>query len=270
MDRYETTFARLDERKQAAFVPFVVLGDPNPDDSIRIIQCLIDAGADALELGFPFSDPLADGPTIQQAMDRALKAKITSEDCFSILKTIRNNNPTLPIGLLLYANLVYARGFESFYRECQQAGVDSALVADVPVGESSAYREAANKHGIHPVFLCPPNVSSKTLKDVAVHSGGYTYLLSRAGITGTDVAAGRPAAELLEQLNIHSAAPPLLGFGISSPRHVTDAIASGAQGVICGSAIIERITKNLPDIEKVMGELTKFVLEMKAATNKAN
>ncbi len=137
MNRYQALFQRLSAAQQGAFVPFVTIGDPNPEQSLAIMQTLIDAGADALELGMPFSDPLADGPTIQGANLRALAAKTTPDICFELIAQIRARNPETPIGLLMYANLVYARGIDDFYQRCQKAGVDSVLIADVPPTKAS-------------------------------------------------------------------------------------------------------------------------------------
>ena len=133
MERYDNVFAELKSRQEGAFVPFVTLGDPGPEQSLKIIDTLIEAGADALELGIPFSDPLADGPTIQDAATRALKAHTTPAICFEILTRIRAKYPDLPIGLLLYANLVYTHTPEDFFSKAKAAGVDSVLIADVPV-----------------------------------------------------------------------------------------------------------------------------------------
>ncbi len=137
MERYETLFAQLNDRKEGAFVPFVTLGDPGVEQSLSIIDTLIEAGADALELGIPFSDPLADGPTIQSATLRAFAAGVTPGQCFEMLAAIRAKHPTIPIGLLMYANLVFSKGIDEFYAQCEKVGVDSVLVADVPVEESA-------------------------------------------------------------------------------------------------------------------------------------
>lgn len=145
MERYETLFAQLKNRQEGAFVPFVTLGDPGPEQSLKIIDALIEGGADALELGIPFSDPLADGPTIQGAALRAFAAGVTPTQCFEMLAAIRQKHPTIPIGLLMYANLVFSPGIDAFYAQCARVGVDSVLVADVPVEESarSARRRCA-------------------------------------------------------------------------------------------------------------------------------
>ncbi|OEE39205.1 tryptophan synthase subunit alpha, partial [Vibrio anguillarum] len=162
MDRYQTLFQRLADNNQGAFVPFVTIGDPDPEQSLRIMQTLVEAGADALELGIPFSDPLADGPTIQGANIRALDAGTTPDICFELITKIRAQYPDLPIGLLMYANLVYSRGIENFYQRCKNAGVDSVLIADVPTNESREFVAAADKYGIQPIFIAPPTASDET------------------------------------------------------------------------------------------------------------
>ncbi len=167
MERYESLFAQLKERKEGAFVPFVTLGDPGIEQSLKIIDTLIEAGADALELGIPFSDPLADGPTIQNATLRAFAAGVTPAQCFEMLALIRQKHPTIPIGLLMYANLVFNKGIDEFYAQCEKVGVDSVLVADVPVEESAPFRQAALRHNVAPIFICPPNADDDLLRQIA-------------------------------------------------------------------------------------------------------
>ncbi|MFJ5363977.1 tryptophan synthase subunit alpha [Pectobacterium punjabense] len=266
MERYQQLFARLSEKKEGAFVPFVTLGDPSPEQSLKIIDTLIAAGADALELGVPFSDPLADGPTIQAANLRAFAAGVTPEQCFEILATIRQKYPEIPIGLLMYANLVFSNGIDEFYQRCAEVGVDSVLVADVPVVESAPFRTAALRHGIAPIFICPPNADDELLREIASYGRGYTYLVSRAGVTGAEKRAQLPLNHLVAKLNAYHAAPPLQGFGISDPTQVRETLASGAAGAISGSAIVRIIEKNLNQPSLMLSELHTFVSEMKAAT----
>ncbi|AUV01304.1 tryptophan synthase subunit alpha [Phytobacter ursingii] len=266
MERYETLFKQLKERKEGAFVPFVTLGDPSPEQSLKIIDTLIEAGADALELGIPFSDPLADGPTIQNATLRAFAAGVTPSQCFEMLAAIRQKHPTIPIGLLMYANLVFSRGIDEFYAQCEKAGVDSVLVADVPVEESAPFRQAALRHNVAPIFICPPNADDELLRQIASHGRGYTYLLSRAGVTGAENRAALPLHHLVEKLTEYNAAPPLQGFGISAPEQVTAAIDAGAAGAISGSAIVKIIEKNVDKPAVMLDELGAFVRAMKAGT----
>ncbi|EGU60524.1 tryptophan synthase subunit alpha [Vibrio nigripulchritudo ATCC 27043] len=268
MDRYQAMFARLAGKNQGAFVPFVTVGDPNPAQSLRIMQTLVDAGADALELGIPFSDPLADGPTIQGANIRALDSGTTPDICFDSIAKIRQDNPELPIGLLMYANLVYANGIDSFYERCANAGIDSVLIADVPTNESQEFVEAAHKHGIHPIFIAPPTASDDTLKQVSELGGGYTYLLSRAGVTGAETKANMPVGDMLDKLNQFDAPPALLGFGISEPEQVKKALEAGAAGAISGSAVVKIIEANIADENAMLAALSEFISPMKAATQK--
>ncbi|WP_286876799.1 MULTISPECIES: tryptophan synthase subunit alpha [Pantoea] len=266
MERYNQLFSRLSARQEGAFVPFVTLGDPSPELSLQIIDTLVEGGADALELGIPFSDPLADGPTIQSAALRAFAAGTTVAQCFEMLQVVRQKYPDLPIGLLMYANLVFSRGIDTFYAQCAAAGVDSVLVADVPVEESAPFRQAALRHNIAPIFICPPNASDDLLRELAQHGRGYTYLLSRAGVTGAENRASQPLHHLIDKLREFQAPPALQGFGISEPEQVREAIAAGAAGAISGSAIVRIIEKNQRDPATLLRELKAFVSGLKAAT----
>jgi tryptophan synthase alpha chain len=265
MTRYERAFEELGRRGEGAFVAFLVLGDPDPQQSFELMKTAAASGADMLELGFPFSDPLADGPTIQAAMSRALAAGMNPDRCFDLLKRFRSADDRTPIGLLVYANLVYRQGLDAFYARCRDSGVDSVLVADAPLLECRPFCEAALANGIDPVLICPPNVSDEDLEQIARLGRGYTYLLSRAGVTGAGLKAGRPVRRIIERLGELGAAPPLLGFGISRPEQVADALADGARGVICGSAVIDRIA-GPGGFEERRRNLAQFAVAMKSAT----
>jgi tryptophan synthase alpha chain len=266
--RYQLMFDRLKEKGEGAFVPFCVVGDPDPELSLEIIATLAGAGADALELGLPFSDPVADGPVIQKADVRALNAGASVKSAFEIIKTARTGAPDMPIGLLVYANLVEAPGRDEFYRQARDAGVDSVLVADVPTIEAAPFVESASRHDIHPVLIAAPNCTGDHLARVAELTSGYTYVVTRAGVTGTDqTARTQERKELLSRLKDLGAPPSLLGFGISEPAHVREALQAGAAGAISGSAVVERIEKNLGDPEKMLTGLRTFVKSMKDATS---
>ncbi|WP_313377414.1 tryptophan synthase subunit alpha [Pantoea sp. CTOTU50773] len=266
MERYNQLFQRLSAKNEGAFVPFVTLGDPTPELSLKIIDTLVAGGADALELGIPFSDPLADGPTIQGATLRAFAAGTTVAQCFEILAAVRQKYPELPMGLLMYANLVFSKGIDNFYAQCEAVGVDSVLVADVPVVESAPFRQAAMRHNVAPSFICPPNADDNLLREIASHGRGYTYLLSRAGVTGAENRASEPLNHLIEKLSEYHAAPPLQGFGISEASQVREAIAAGAAGAISGSAIVKIIERNQNDPDTLLAELKAFVSDLKAGT----
>ncbi len=275
-NRYQQTFSQLAHKKQGAFIPFVTIGDPDEKQSFEIIKTLIDAGADALELGIPFSDPSADGITIQKAALRALNSAINTDTCITILEKVRAYAPEIPIGLLLYANLVFARGIDKFYADIAKAGVDSVLIADLPIRESKPFRTAAIKHGVAPIFIAPPNASDKTLQAVAHNGQAYTYVLSRAGVTGVNkentsnkqtIKSANSTNQLLNKLKDYNAAPCVIGFGISTPEQVKAALATGASGAISGSAVVKIIEDNLNQPSIMLTKLADFVKNMKAATH---
>jgi tryptophan synthase alpha chain len=256
--RYATMFTRVAEQHAGAFIPFLMLGDPDAARNLAQLRDLIAGGADALELGLPFSDPIADGPVIQAAATRALKAGIRRADCWSIVSAIRAENPDLPIGLLVYANLVFHRDPEEFYGAAARAGVDSVLVADLPVHESAAACRAAHAAGVASVFIAPPNADATRLRAIAEASEGYTYVTSREGVTGSDERPRWNSQELIQRLITLGAPPAVIGFGISTPDQVRAALAMGAAGAISGSAVVQAATAGT--------DLRAFVREMKAAT----
>ncbi len=263
MNRYDAMFAVLKARGEAAFGAFVTLGDPDLAASARIIDALVEAGADMLEVGIPFSDPVADGPVIQAAADRALKQGVRQADCFTLLAETRARHPDIPIGILTYANLVMARGRDAFYAAVAQAGVDSVLVADVPLLEAVPFASTARAHDIAPVLIAATNTPRDTLGRIAQLGGGYTYCVARAGVTGARDDLALDHGELFAALAEAGAPPPILGFGISRPDHVRAALANGAAGVISGSAIVSFIETNPKACE---APIRTFVTAMKAAT----
>ena len=276
-DRYEALFRSLGEKDEGAFVPFLMLADPNIDDSWEIIQAVVEAGADALELGVPFSDPVADGPTIQKSHIRALDGGSTVQKCLELIRRIRDAYPDLPIGMLIYANVAYVRGLEAFYQEFKDAGADSILLPDVPAREGAPFAAAAEAAGIAPIFIAPAQASEASLKGVAARSKGYIYAISRDGVTGTEKESDTSGLkEVVDNVNRFGGAPVLLGFGISSPTHVRDAIAAGAAGAITGSALTKIIDAHsegehpepgkISDMAALRADITEFISEMKEAT----
>lgn len=267
MNRFEQSFANLKAKNQGAFVPFVTLCDPDFDRSLEIIDTLVANGADALELGFPFSDPLLDGPVIQAANKRALDGGYSTDSCFEMLAKIRAKYPEIPISLLLCANLVFVAGVERFYQRCAENGVDAVLITDLPVELADEFAPIAKKHGIAPVFICPPNADDSTIQKVATLTEGYTYLVSRAGVTSAENQSHSANLDnLVETLKRYNSAPILQGFGIAQPQQVKDALALGADGAISGSAIVKIIERNLADQPTLLRELGEFVRAMKDAT----
>lgn len=244
----------------------MTLGDPSPEQSLQIIDALVEGGADALELGIPFSDPLADGPTIQSATLRAFASGTTPDQCFEMLAAVRQKYPDLPIGLLMYANFGVQPRRGRILRPLRRRRRRFGLVADVPVEESAPFRRAAMRHNVAPIFICPPNADDDLLRQIASYGRGYTYLLSRAGVTGAENRAALPLNHLINKLTEYHAAPPLQGFGISEPAQVKAAIEAGAAGAISGSAIVKIIENNLNDRAAMLESLKTFVRQLKAAS----
>jgi tryptophan synthase alpha chain len=257
MSRYEEMFGRLAGRGEGAFGGFLMLGDPDFETSAKLLDALVEGGCDMVEVGIPFSDPVADGPVIQAAAVRALAGGATPALCFQLLATFRARHPTVPVGILTYASLVVARGREAFYAAAAAAGVDSVLVADVPVAEAEPFLAAAAEQGVAPVLIAAPNTPASTLERIARAGRGYTYCVARAGVTGADSEVSFDSA-LPERLRALGAPPPVLGFGISRPGHVRQALAAGAAGAISGSAIVALGAE--PDAVR------RFSAGMKAAT----
>ena len=268
-DRYAQTFERLRRRREGAFVPFTVLGDPDPETSLEIVRALVRGGADILELGLPFSDPVADGPTIQSADVRALESGTTIADAWRITSQVRAEFPDVPMGLLVYANLVEGPGPAKFYADAAAAGVDSVLIADVPTIEAAPYVQVAEQQGVLPVLIATPTADDTQLAAIAELTRGYTYVVTRAGVTGADDRAQVDQSTLLGKLAALGAPPALLGFGISKPEHVRMALTAGAAGAISGSAvvaIVERLAGAADARSSMIEALESFVREMKQAT----
>jgi tryptophan synthase alpha chain len=254
MSRYDRIFAR----GQGVFGAFVMLGDPDLAASAAILDELVAGGADMIEVGIPFSDPIADGPVIQAAAVRALGAGVRPADCFALLRAFRARHPDIPVGILTYANLVLAQGRDAFYRAAREAGADSVLAADVPLMEAGPFVAAARAWGIAPVLIAAANTPPDRLRQIARLGAGYTYCVARPGVTGADETVRFDHREMLDILRAAGAPPPVFGFGIARPDHVRAALEAGAAGVISGSAIVDLVARGEP----VRG----FVEAMKAAT----
>lgn len=256
----------LQKRKEGAFIPFVVLGDPDSKSSQKIIETLIKTGADALELGFAFSDPIADGKTIQEADQRALAKKINTDENFELIKRIRVRNKKIPISLLVYYNLIFQRGIEKFYSDAKKAGVDAILAADCPLEESRHLLDASKKFGIDQVFIVAPTTTKKRLLNILEKTRGYAYIVGVLGVTGARSSLQNRTIETIKKARRFSNLPLCVGFGISKPEHVRAILSAGANGAIVGSAVVSLIKNNLGNKEKMLEALALFAKKMKKAT----
>ncbi len=245
-NRIDTTFARLRESSRKAFIAYVAAGDPDFDTSLRIIRSLADAGADVIELGLPFSDPLADGIVNQMAADRALRSGMSTARTLDLIRAFRETHADTPIVLFTYLNPVFTYGFDAFHRDAADAGADGVLLLDLPPDEAEqdAVTFPAARAGLKTIRLIAPTTPPDRMRRLAESSEGFIYALSRTGVTGAHGAPSEKIAEFVGAIRPHSNVPVCVGFGISSPDQAA-AVARAADGVIVGSAIVRQVEENL-------------------------
>lgn len=261
MKSYRDVFANRD---RAALIPFFVLGDPDYDVSLAVIKTAIDAGADILELGIPFSDPIADGPTIQKADIRALNAGMTCCRALDLIRDIKAY-ADIPVGLLMYYNLICHYGPDRFFRDAAAAGVNSVLVADVSVDDADEVALPSRAAGLDTVFMVTPITADARIRRVAEASTGFIYTVSLLGVTGARSELSDTIGALVQRIKAVTNTPVCVGFGISKPEHAAAVANRGADGVIIGSRIVRMIEENLDDPTRMASEVGGFIREVKAA-----
>ena len=261
MATYKETFAKLD---RAALIPFFVIGDPDFDTSLDIVKSALDAGADVLELGIAFSDPIADGPTIQAADIRARQSGMTVDRALEFIKLATDYKP-VPVGLLIYYNLVFQYGIEKFFVDFKAAGGSSVLIADLSIDDADEVIPAAEKADLETVFMVTPNTVDDRAKIIAEKSTGFIYTVSTLGVTGERSALSDMVKPLIAKLKAMTDTPVCVGFGISSADHAKQVAGAGADGVIIGSKIVKMIENNLGDKAAMTKEISDFIKEVKSA-----
>ena len=260
-NRYQKVFAALKKGKQMGFCPFTVMGDPDFETSLRVVRTLVENGADMLELGMPFSDPTADGPTIQMADQRALKAGMTVRKMFEFVRRVREFTD-IPIGLLIYYNLILQFGVERFYKEARKAGLDSVLIADMPVEEAAAVSKAAKRHQIAPIFIVSKLTNARRLKQILRYAEGFLYVVSLLGVTGARQNLETDLADLIKRLKRQTNLPLVVGFGISRPEQVQKLKKAGADGFIVGSGIVEKVADGGGDFQRICRKLQVYLKKL--------
>ena len=261
-ESYRDMFERVRMEDEGAFIPFIVAGDPDFETSVRLVKVLVERGADALEIGFPFSDPIADGPTVQSADIRALNAGMNTDKCFEFISRVREFTE-VPIGLLVYYNLIFKMGVDRFYRKAKESGVTGVLAADLPPEEAEAAVEAASNNGVDQIFIAAETTTNERLNRIIELCSGFLYVVSVMGVTGARSQLRTSTVELVKRMRDHTELPICVGFGISEPEHVHEVISAGADGAIVGSALINVLADNLDDPYVPIGECCKI---MKNAT----
>lgn len=243
MDRIAQAFARARQEKRAAFVAYLCAGDPDFDTSLAACLAVINAGVDVLELGVPFSDPLADGLTNQLAAQRALEGGMSAAKVFELVRRIREKSE-VPLVFYTYYNLVFSNGVENYVRTAQAAGVDGMLTLDLPPEEAGEVQEACRKHDLKTVFIVAPTTPAERLAKIGAAATGFLYYVSREGVTGVRDQVASNIPEAVAQIRQHTKLPVVVGFGISTPAQVKE-VASSADGVVVGSALVNVIKDNL-------------------------
>jgi tryptophan synthase alpha chain len=242
LSRLAHTFARLKDQGRAALVTFVTGGDPSPAATPAILDALVEGGADVIELGMPFTDPMADGPAIQRANLRALAAGTRTADLFEIARGFRARHPSVPLVLMGYANPMLRRGPQWFAEACAEAGIDGVICVDIPAEEDPAIGPALRSAGIDVIRLATPTTDTARMPTVIEGAGGFLYYVSVAGITGMQQATNTSIADAVARLREGTDLPIAVGFGIRTPQQA-EAVAQSADGVVVGSAIIDLVAK---------------------------
>ena len=255
MNRFTQLFA---DKHHKVFIPFFTLGDPHPEASMTLIKATIDAGVEALELGMPFSDPVADGPTNQRSMERALKAGATFDVCLDMLHEIRAYAPKVAMGLLMYYNLIHRRGLDKACSELKAAGIDALLAADVPLEESAELEAVLADKDIGFVHFIAPNTPDQRIAILDPHITGYYYVLSGYGVTGAKKDIDPRTIDRVKHIRRTTEKPLVVGFGISDPSHVHAIWNAGANAAIVGSKFSSLIEANLTNLATAQEAIVAF------------
>ena len=266
MSRIQTAFEKLKLHQRKALIPFITAGDPGPQLTVPLLHALVEAGADVIELGVPFSDPMADGPTIQRASERALKHKVSLRDVLGMVAEFRKKDSATPVVLMGYGNPIEAMGWETFAKRCAEVGVDGVLTVDFPPEESHEAFGHLQLHGIDPIFLLAPTTDDERIAKVAQQARGYVYYVSLKGVTGAGNIDLGDIERKIPQLRKHLTLPIGVGFGIRDAA-TAQAVAKLCDGVVVGSRIVQEIENSTE--QNVIANVGKLVKELRQAIDQA-
>ena len=264
INRIDKKFRKLKSMKEKALICYIVAGYPDIRTSEDIITSLINGGADIIEIGIPFSDPIADGSTIQDAIQNSLTSGTTPDMCLELASRIRKTFPDIPLIIMTYSNILFRKGYIQFAQQAKKSGIDGFIIPDIPIEEAKEYLDSVKNIGISTIFLVSPNTSEKRLKIINKICTGFLYVISIYGITGERKGFDEYTIESIKRVKkvIADNLPLAVGFGISNPQHVRYMIDAGADGAIIGSAIIKKI-KEIENKELLLNTLNRFAHEMK-------
>ncbi len=262
MSRIATCFAHLKQQNKKALIPFFTAGDPTPSKTVPLMHAMVTAGADIIELGVPFSDPMADGPTIQRSSERALENHVGLKDILGMVQQFRQDNKTTPVVLMGYANPIEAMGYEKFAQQAQAAGVDGVLTVDYPPEECTDFLECLAQHNLDPIFLLAPTTVDARIAAVARAARGFVYYVSLKGVTGSANLDLRAVQTRLSELRRHIQLPIGVGFGIRDGA-MAKAMAEFSDAVVIGSRIVQEIENASP--ETVVARVETLVKSIRTA-----
>jgi len=262
--RIDARFAALKQQGRAGLITFVTAGDPDPDTSLAILQALPAAGADVVELGMPFTDPMADGPAVQASSQRALRAGQTLKKTLALVRTFRAGDEGTPIVLMGYYNPIYIYGVPRFLADAKTAGVDGLIVVDLPPEEDDELCVPALNAGLNFIRLATPTTDDRRLPAVLANTSGFVYYVSITGITGAAAPDTRRVVDAVKRIKRHTSLPVAVGFGVKTAEHAR-AIAAGADGVVVGTALVEAIRGSLDQAGKASARTVPAVTELVAA-----
>ncbi len=263
MTRLSRRLAELKSNGEGALVCFVTAGDPNLETSAQIVLALDQAGADVVEVGIPFSDPIADGPSIQASSMRALAAGTTVRGVLDLVRNVRRTSD-IPLVLMTYYNPIQRYGLEKFARDAADVGADGVILTDLTVEESGDWKELAERFGLDTIFLLAPTSTDIRIRKVAKVASGFVYCVSRTGVTGEQTELASGVRELVQRIRAGTDLPVLVGFGISKPEHVRE-VCSYADGAVVGSALVNLIAE-YGGSDDLLDRLSRLVADLKAGT----
>ena len=264
MNRIEATLAHLQKHNKTMLSPYITAGDPDIAHSLSLMHALVDAGADILEVGIPFSDPMAEGPVIQAAMERALEHNINCNDVFALIAKFRTTNNTTPVVLMGYANPLEYYGYEAFAKAAKESGVDGLILVDVPPEESEDTKYLWDKYDILRIYLCSPTTSDARMEAINQYAKGYLYYVSLKGVTGSSALNVDAVKIDYERRKTQTSLPLMVGFGIKTDK-TAKAVAQFADGVIVGAALIDAVYNAHKNKQDPIAAATTLISSMRTA-----
>ncbi len=266
MNRLSQCFNALKKQNKTALIPFITAGDPHPQHTVEIMHNLVKSGSDIIELGVPFSDPMADGPVIQAADERALKHNVSLTDVMNMVKTFREKDAKTPVVLMGYLNPIEIMGYEKFAQDAESHGVDAVLVVDLPPEEGDEFIQYTQQHGIDVIFLISPTTSNERIKLIAKSASGYLYYVSLKGVTGANTLDVASVDVKLKDIRALADLPIAVGFGIKDGA-TAQAVAKIADAVVVGSVLVNKVAATPDDIVKINSGIADVLIDMRSKMN---